>query len=85
MQCPRCMGMRKIVEYDYLRKVYYSHKCEHCNGTGEIEQTNEEWLKSCNTEEMAKGIYECVMANSWSFRESGVLRWLKQPHSEVGK
>ena len=42
---------------------------------------NENWLRSCHTtEEMAKGIYECVMANSWNFNEEGIKRWLKKEH-----
>ena len=54
MLCPRCVGMKKIVEYDNLRRVFYSHKCERCNGTGEIEMTNDEWRKTCSAEEFAE-------------------------------
>ena len=46
------------------------------------EQTNEEWLDTLSTtEEKAEAIYECVMANSWSFSKDGIKRWLKQPHT----
>lgn len=46
-------------------------------------QTNEEWFDTLSTtEEKAEAIYECVMANSWSFSKDGIKRWLKQPHAE---
>ena len=46
------------------------------------DQTNEEWLDTLSTtEEKAEAIYECVMANSWSFSKDGIKRWLKQPHT----
>ena len=46
-------------------------------------QTNEEWFDTLSTtEEKAGAIYECTMANSWSFNKDGIKRWLKQPHKE---
>lgn len=46
------------------------------------EMTNEEWLDTLSTtEEKAEAIYECVMANSWSFSKDGIKRWLKQSHT----
>ena len=46
------------------------------------EQTNEEWLDTLSTtEEKAEAIYECVMANSWSFSKDEIKRWLKRPHT----
>jgi hypothetical protein len=43
-------------------------------------QTNEEWIHTLNTEQLADAIYDCTMANSWSFNKDGIKRWLKQPH-----
>ena len=70
--------------------------CTFCNGTGEYEpfdadveldkldsepQTNEEWLRSCNTEQLAEEIYECVMTHPWHISKAVILEWLKQPHT----
>ena len=45
MKCPKCNGDG----WDDEHMI----KCLHCHGSGEVEQTNEEYLKSCNTEELA--------------------------------
>ena len=75
-KCPKCK--------------FYSICCGRLNETVEncvrfksVEQTNEEWFDTLSTtEEKAEAIYECVMANSWSFSKDGIKRWLKQPHTE---
>jgi DnaJ-class molecular chaperone len=33
--------------------VYFKRKCEVCNGTGEVEMTEQEYLQTCNTEQLA--------------------------------
>ena len=57
-----------------------------------VEQTNEEWLKSCNTEQLAEVLntiinrcYECggdtrVYCCPLGDCECNVVEWLKQPH-----
>ena len=45
-------------------------------------ETYFEYLKNCSMDKMVDAIYECVMANSWSFNKDGIKRWLKQPHRE---
>jgi hypothetical protein len=54
MKCSNCGGTGK--EY-WNGNVFCNtgFECDKCNGTGEIElvQTNEEWLKSLNTDEFA--------------------------------
>ena len=42
--------------------------------------TNEDWLRSCNTEQLAEEIYECVMTHPWHISKEVILEWLKQPH-----
>ena len=42
--------------------------------------TEQEYIQTCDTEQLVEAIYECVMANSWSFSKDGIKRWLKQPH-----
>lgn len=56
--------------------------------------TNEEYLKSCTTEQLAEWIvhiadqctisHECNRCESWC-DEKRVVEWLKQPHSEVAE
>ena len=64
MKCPMCNGSGKC----YEQKIRYQEietnrtdftlaKCHKCNGTGEVQMTNEEYLKSCNTEQLAKFIF----------------------------
>ena len=50
MKCPICNGGGRIKSLPSGMPV----KCIRCNGTGEVEQTNEEWLKSMNTEQLAE-------------------------------
>lgn len=52
--CPKCNGRGKTTEYDGLRKFWCDYKCEMCNGTGEVDMTNEEWLRSATTEQLAE-------------------------------
>lgn len=44
-------------------------------------ETYFEYLKNCTMDEMVQAIYDCAMANSWSFNKDGIKRWLKQPHT----
>ena len=57
--------------------------------------TNEEWLRSCTTEQLAEWINNIVddgIIKAWMIKNNccgdyleSVKWWLKQPHSEVGK
>ena len=49
MKCGYCNGTGEHVN-DANRMT----TCEFCGGTGEIEVTNEEWLKQCTTEQLAE-------------------------------
>jgi uncharacterized phage protein len=50
MKCPKCKGIGCVGATQ--------DTCLACNGTGEIEQTNEEYLKSLNTEQLAEWLIE---------------------------
>ena len=52
--CPKCNG-RGTVGYYHIDH-FIDIECDRCNGSGEVsevEMTNEEWLKSLSTEELA--------------------------------
>ena len=88
MKCPECNG----VPYDEV------WTCEECNGKGVVEPlTNEEYIKSCNTEQLAEFIIGerkgCVYADCPNGEtpcmscKNGcdidkLVEWLKQPHRE---
>ena len=76
--------------------------CSFCDGTGEYEpfdadieldkldsepQTNEEWLRSATTEQLAEWIYQERWTHSDGWYElcghtvKEVVEWLKQPHT----
>ena len=50
MKCPDCNGTGKS-------KYGYNQPCTHCYGKGFVEPlTNEEYMRSCTTEQLAKWI-----------------------------
>lgn len=93
MKCPRCGGKGKVL---YPGVADYYVKCNKCDGTGEVEQTEQEYIQTCNTEQLAELIalicgsnilrvwrimYHCADSDV-----DAVKMWLKQPHTnEVGK
>ena len=48
MKCPMCDG-----KGEYMHQCGGYRPCEHCNGTGKVDMTNEEWLEQASTEEKA--------------------------------
>ena len=91
MKCPQCLGSG-VMAYpvDYEQGLFDEMNCSMCNGEGTV-QTNEEWIKSCNTEQLAEWIgnvldevcdtsnYNCKNCFKWCNRKK-VVEWLKQPH-----
>lgn len=103
MKCPKCNGTG--IDDDRLI-------CYECDGTGEYEPfdadieldklyptelTNEEWLQSLNTEQLAEFLNAIIRVAPYdelepkSFWEhlhpydggkKGIVEWLKQPHKE---
>ena len=66
--------------------------CPYCGGTGEmeIEMTNEEWLRSATTEQLAEWLQEhmdCASCSCKTICRQGhdcklaLMEWLKQPHT----
>ena len=74
-ECPKCKG-RGTVGYYHIDH-FVDIECDRCNGSGEVSEveiTNEEYLKSCNTEQLAEylastfdlcgaGCHHCFLAN----------------------
>ena len=62
-------------------------RCIKCNGTGEIEATNEEYFRSCTFDELAGEIYEWYSAGYTTGRVglplnsiTEIVEWLKEKH-----
>lgn len=85
MKCPRCHGMGKITEWVATDTVSeYKFPCRKCNGTGEIEVTNEEWFCQLSTKEKAHELYRrCNYASIFgSPTQEDFEKWLKDVHKE---
>lgn len=87
MKCPKCNGKGKFIGY-YVNDNPVECECVICNGTGEVQMTNEEYLRSCNTEQLAEALTKVVLdLISWNndpkpSEVRNVLKsWLKQPHT----
>lgn len=55
MKCKHCNGFGWY--YNNITKTEKIN-CEYCNGTGEVEATNDEWRKTCSAEEFAKWLID---------------------------
>lgn len=76
MRCKKCNGTGEItvpVEEHMGTVLYGTEQCDECDGTGEV-LTNEEYLRSCTTEQLAErlastfdlcgaGCHHCFLAN----------------------
>lgn len=85
MKCQYCNGTG-----EHINDANRMTTCEFCGGTGVIKpMTNEEWLKSCNTNELAKFLSDATI-DAFFRHASGELpringteawtRWLKEKH-----
>lgn len=83
MKCKACNGAGYVTacvyESDEIGFVDKNYECAVCNGTGQIEQSNEEWFATLKTKEKAKAISQlsCYQGNIYE-----IEKWLKQPHRE---
>ena len=79
MKCKACNGKGYftgcIYESDEVGFVDKDYECAVCHGTGQIEQTHEEWFCSLSTEEKAKFLASNKMLN---FDYQMWLEWLKE-------
>ena len=66
--CPKCNG-KGTVGYFHIDH-FVDIECERCNGSGEVsevEMTNEEYIRSCSTEELADVIAERIINSHTMF------------------
>ena len=85
MKCPICNG-RGTVGYYHIDH-FVDIECDRCHGQGEVSEpmTNEEWLRTCSTEELAEFIRK--QRDDWSdgwysdcHRFEEIIEWLKEKH-----
>ena len=65
MKCPKCNGYGIVGDAvpDILRgrgHIFSSNECDRCHGSGEVEMTNEEWLRTATTEQLAEWLVQFV-------------------------
>lgn len=89
MRCPICDGCGRITSLPSGMPI----RCERCNGTGKIEQTEEEWFCELSTKEKAEfldAIHTSYCVTGDWLHDEDVHRmkredwekWLKQPHKK---
>ena len=92
MKCPLCGGKGK-----YKNGLGVVRRCYYCLGTGEVNdkcervKTEQEYLQTCNTEQLAEflcdvwyGIDEVIniMSEDGEISKKDAMKlWLKQPHA----
>ena len=98
MKCPKCGGdgvitLSKTDKNGYFNDAFFMKECPVCHGTGEVEQTNEEWLRSCTTEQLAEELLAWWFDGANTYSQFGlykweidkakekIMEWLKQPHT----
>ena len=88
-ECPKCKGYGIVGSAvpDILRgrgAIFSSNECDMCHGSGEVEMTNEEWLKSMNTEQFAEALAWIEDRGELpTVRKENVKafeKWLKEKH-----
>lgn len=96
MKCKHCHGTGKrfvSTNKNAITGNGYTADCLFCNGTGEIEVTNEENIRTCSTEELVN-IIVCELRNAdlhnmrlkynlFNGNDFDVVRvWLKEKHHD---
>ena len=78
MKCKHCDGNGGYL--DMNRWCF----CEQCDGTGQDGLSNEEYLRSCNTEQLAEFLCNVGFENETIIRKfkSEWVKWLKEKHDE---
>ena len=78
--CPKCNG-RGTVGYYHIDH-FVDTECDRCHGSGEVsevEMTNEEWIKSLDTEGLVDYLYEVHKGGNSVERQ----RWIENHKERV--
>lgn len=91
-ECPKCKGYGIVGSAvpDILRgrgAIFSSNECDMCHGSGEVQMTNEEYLKSLDTEQLAKRLHDKDVYAFFVCKHGGkvpsvehYVEWLKEKH-----
>ena len=85
MKCKHCDGKG----YTYVRTAPnpitgygYKRICDYCHGTGEIKQTEQKYLQTCNHKELTEILFRMIVHGSVIRPDRKYIsEWLKQPHT----
>lgn len=87
MKCDRCNGTGRRMEESDNGIGWIPVKCEYCHGTGEVEMTNEYFLQTATTEQLAEVFMRFMFDADFKTRfVSGnfydeFAEWLKEKHN----
>ena len=88
MKCPKCNGSGDIPRPNGTKLFGLTEvmTCDLCHGNGEVEMTNEEWLKSMDTEQFAEALAWIEDRGELpTVRKENIKafeKWLKEVHKE---
>ena len=85
MKCPYCHGKGSRHVVDQALKL-----CLYCQGTGQIEPTNQEYIQNCNTEELEHELTMLIMKDrffadkdfAYVNTRMKVHHWLREKHDD---
>lgn len=90
--CGKCNG-RGTVGYFHIDH-FVDIECDRCHGSGEVQMTNEDRLKQCDTEQLAEELlawwfdgantYSQFGLYKWEIDEAKerIVKWLKEKHHD---
>ena len=89
MKCTRCKGKGKFIGY-YVNDNPVECECVICKGAGEVQMTEQEYIQTCNTKQLAEWIVRIVDCEFCPVKKpckkqpckKQIEMWLKQPHHE---
>lgn len=70
MKCPMCGGIG-------LTDLHTPNvgRCTKCNGSGEIKPTNEEYMRFCNTKQLAEELLAWWFDGANTYSQFGLFKW----------
>ena len=78
MKCKACGGTGRMQMVTLVKGADFP--CIECNGTGEVELTNFEFMQSCTMEEEAELLDKIMQACGGCPQKSNVREWLTEKY-----